>query len=133
MFSFTIAFVMVALLANKYFDQGLLAPVSKTFATTIDAGTSPEVAKWLLIWALPGAIIQFIGGKRQIGILFATGLLVGSIMNGLTIIVGLMIRLIAVKQNKENEQVLNILGAGALAGAAVYSFFTATLGLAKRK
>ncbi|MDF3006018.1 MAG: family oligopeptide transporter [Oscillospiraceae bacterium] len=132
-FSFIIAFAMVALLANKYFDQGLLAPVSKTFATTIDAGTSPEVAKWLLIWALPGAVIQFIGGKRQIGILFATGLLVGSIMNGLTIIVGLAIRLIAIKQNKENEQVLNILGAGALAGAAVYSFFTATLGLAKRK
>lgn len=132
-FSFTIAFAMVALLANKYFDQGLLAPVSKTFATTIDAGTSPEVAKWLLIWAIPGAVIQFIGGKRQIGILFATGLLVGSIMNGLTIIVGLAIRLIAVNRNKENEQVLNILGAGALAGAAVYSFFTATLGLAKRK
>ena len=54
-------------------------------------------------------------------------------MNGLTIIFGLTIRVIAVRRNKENEQVLNILGAGALAGAAVYSFFTATLGLAKRK
>lgn len=133
MISFVIAFGMVAFLANRYFAQGLLAPVSKTFATTIGAGTNPEVAKWLLIWAIPGAIIQFIGGKRQIGILFATGLLVGSIMNGLTIIVGLLIRLIAVKRSKDNEQVLNILGAGALAGAAVYSFFTATLGLAKRK
>lgn len=133
MISFVIAFGMVAFLANRYFAQGLLAPVSKTFATTIGAGTNPEVAKWLLIWAIPGAIIQFIGGKRQIGILFATGLLVGSIMNGLTIIIGLLIRLIAVKRSKDNEQVLNILGAGALAGAAVYSFFTATLGLAKRK
>lgn len=132
-FSFFIAFAMVAFLANTYFSQGMFAPVSKTFATTIDAGTSAEVAKWLAIWSIPGAIIQFIGGKRQIGILFATGLLVGSIMNGLTIIVGLAIRLIAVRRNKENEQVLNILGAGALAGAAVYSFFTATLGLAKRK
>ncbi len=131
--SFVVAFAMVALLANTYFNQGMFAPVSKTFATTIDAGTSPEVAKWLLIWAIPGAIIQFIGGKRQIGILFATGLLVGSIMNGLTIIFGLTIRVIAVRRNKENEQVLNILGAGALAGAAVYSFFTATLGLANRK
>lgn len=131
--SFVVAFAMVAFLANTYFNQGMFAPVSKTFATTIDAGTSPEVAKWLLIWAIPGAIIQFIGGKRQIGILFATGLLVGSIMNGLTIIFGLAIRIIAVRRNKENEQVLNILGAGALAGAAVYSFFTATLGLAKRK
>ncbi|MFU0832443.1 MAG: OPT family oligopeptide transporter [Oscillospiraceae bacterium] len=132
-FSFVIAFAMVAFLANTYFNQGMFAPVSKTFATTIEAGASPEIAKWLLIWTIPGAIIQFVGGKRQIGILFATGLLVGSIMNGLTIIVGLLIRLIVVRRNKENEQVLNILGAGALAGAAVYSFFTATLGIAKRK
>lgn len=133
MMSFTIAFLMVAFLATKYFDQGLFAPVSKTFATTIDAGTNSEVAKWLLIWAIPGAIIQLVGGNRQIGILFATGLLVGTTMNGVTIIVGLIIRYIAVKRNKANEQILNILGAGALAGAAVYSFFTATLGLAKKK
>ncbi|MCC8025172.1 MAG: OPT/YSL family transporter [Clostridium sp.] len=133
MISFVIAFCMVAFLANKYFDQGLFAPVSKTFATTIDAGANADVAKWLLIWAIPGAIIQLIGGNRQIGILFATGLLVGTIMNGVTIIVGLIIRLVAVKRNKENERILNILGAGALAGAAVYSFFTATLGLAKKK
>ncbi|MBT9778253.1 OPT family oligopeptide transporter [Clostridium sp. MCC353] len=133
MMSFVIAFLMVAFLATKYFDQGLFAPVSKTFATTIDAGTNTEVAKWLLIWAIPGAIIQLIGGNRQIGILFATGLLVGTTMNGVTIIVGLIIRYIAVKRNKANEQILNILGAGALAGAAVYSFFTATLGLAKKK
>lgn len=133
MLSFIIAFIMVALLANKYFSQDLFAPVSKTFATTIDAGTNSEVAKWLFIWAIPGAIIQLIGGNRQIGILFATGLLVGTTMNGVTIITGLIIRFIAVKRNKANEQILNILGAGALAGAAVYSFFTATLGLAKKK
>lgn len=133
MISFAVAFCMVAFLANRYFGQGLFAPVSKTFATTIAAGTNAEVAKWLFIWAIPGAVIQLIGGKRQIGILFATGLLVGNIMNGITILVGLLIRLVAVKRNKENEQVLNILGAGALAGAAVYSFFTATLGLAKKK
>ena len=31
MLSFIIAFIMVALLANKYFSQDLFAPVSKTF------------------------------------------------------------------------------------------------------
>ena len=38
---------------------------------------------------------------------------------------------IAVKRNPENEATLTILGAGALAGSALYSFFTATLGLVK--
>ena len=132
-FSFVVALIIVIFMVNRYFDQGLFAPVSATFAATIDAGTNAEIAKWLFIWAIPGAIIQFIGGERQIGILFATGLLVGTTMNGVTILIGLLIRHFLLKQNAEHEQTLNILGAGALAGAALCSFFTATLGLFNKK
>lgn len=132
LFGFGIAFIMALLFANKYFDQGLFVAVSNTYKSTIEAGTSAEVAKWLLIWAVPGAIIQWLGGHKQIGILFATGLLVGSTINGITILVALLIRYIAVKRNPENEATLTILGAGALAGSALYSFFTATLGLVKK-
>ena len=130
---FIVAFILVAIMAKQYFSQGLFAPVDATFAATIEAGAGGDVAKWLLIWAIPGAIIQFLGGSRQVGILFATGLLVGSTINGLTILIALLIRYILVKKNKENEQTLNILGAGSLAGAALYSFFTATLSLGKKK
>lgn len=132
LFGFAVAFVMALLFANKYFDQGMFVAVSNTYKSTIEAGTSTEVAKWLLIWAVPGAVIQWLGGHKQIGILFATGLLVGSTINGITILVALLIRYIAVKRNPENEATLTILGAGALAGSALYSFFTATLGLVKR-
>lgn len=130
---FVVAFVLVAIMAGKYFDQGLFAPVDATFAATIEAGAGAGVAKWLVIWAIPGAIIQLLGGSRQVGILFATGLLVGSTINGLTILIALVLRYVLVKRNKENEQTLNILGAGSLAGAALYSFFTATLSLGKKK
>ena len=130
---FIVAFILVAIMAKQYFNQGMFAPVDATFAATIEAGAGGDVAKWLLIWAIPGAIIQFLGGSRQVGILFATGLLVGSTINGLTILIALLIRYILVKKNKENEQTLNILGAGSLAGAALYSFFTATLSLGKKK
>ena len=130
---FIVAFILVAIMAKQYFSQGLFAPVDATFAATIEAGAGGDVAKWLLIWAIPGAIIQFLGGSRQVGILFATGLLVGSTINGLTILIALLIRYILVKKDKENEQTLNILGAGSLAGAALYSFFAATLSLGKKK
>ena len=133
MIGFVVAFVLVAIMAGKYFDQGLFAPVDATFAATIEAGAGAGVAKWLVIWAIPGAIIQLLGGSRQVGILFATGLLVGSTINGLTILIALVVRYVLVKRNKENEQTLNILGAGSLAGAALYSFFTATLSLGKKK
>ena len=133
MIGFVVAFVLVAIMAGKYFDQGLFAPVDATFAATIEAGAGAGVAKWLVIWAIPGAIIQLLGGSRQVGILFATGLLVGSTINGLTILIALVLRYVLVKRNKENEQTLNILGAGSLAGAALYRFFTATLSLGKKK
>lgn len=133
MIGFVVAFVLVAIMAGKYFDQGLFAPVDATFAATIEAGAGAGIAKWLVIWAIPGAIIQLLGGSRQVGILFATGLLVGSTINGLTILIALVLRYVLVKRNKENEQTLNILGAGSLAGAALYSFFTATLSLGKKK
>lgn len=133
MIGFVVAFVLVAIMAGKYFDQGLFAPVDATFAATIEAGAGAGVAKWLVIWAIPGAIIQLLGGSRQVGILFATGLLVGSTINGLTILIALVLRYVLVKRNKENEQTLNILGAGSLARAALYSFFTATLSLGKKK
>lgn len=130
---FGIAFLMMLFFANNYYSQGVFAPVSSTYASTIAAGTTPEIAKWLIIWAIPGAIIQAVFGSKQVGILFATGILVGNTLNGLTILIALLVRYIVVKRNKENIQILTILGAGALAGSALYSFFTATLGLAKKK
>lgn len=127
---YCVAFVMVLLLANTYFDQGLFVPTTKTFIATIDAGANAEVAKWLLIWAIPGAVLQLIGGPRQLGIMFATGLLIGNTRNGLTVLVALLIRIVATRWDKKKAQdLLYILGAGCIAGSALYSFFASTLKL----
>ena len=129
---FVVAAIIVAIMANTYFSQDLFAPSAKSYVVTIEAGTNFEVAKALLIWAIPGAILQWVGGEKQLGVLFATGLLVGNIINGLTIIVALIIRLLYAKDENRAET-LTILGAGSLAGAALYSFFSSTLGLVKKK
>ena len=127
---YCVAFVMVLLLANTYFDQGLFVPTTKTFIATIDAGANAEVAKWLLIWAIPGAVLQLIGGPRQLGIMFATGLLIVNRRNGLTVLVALLIRIVATRWDKKKAQdLLYILGAGCIAGSALYSFFASTLKL----
>ena len=129
---YCVAFVMVLLLANTYFDQGLFVPTTKTFIATIDAGANAEVAKWLLIWAIPGALLQILGGHRQLGILFATGLLIGNTRNGLTVLAALLIRIVATRWKKQKAQdLLYILGAGCIAGSALFSFFSSTLKLAK--
>lgn len=132
--SFIVSIIVVAIAYDFYFSQDLFAPVDRVYVATIEAGANMDVAMKLLIWAIPGAIIQFIGGpSKQLGVLFATGLLINYPIAGITVLVGLAIRVLVVKIWKEEGQSsLYVLGAGFIAGAAVYSFFTSTLKLGKK-
>jgi uncharacterized oligopeptide transporter (OPT) family protein len=132
--SFIVAIIVVFFSYNFYFEQGLFPPVDRVYIATIQAGSSISVAYSLLIWAIPGAIIQFAGGpKKQLGVLFATGLLINYPIAGITMLVALAIRIIVLRMYKEKgRSYLFILGAGFITGAALYSFFTSTLSLGKK-
>jgi len=122
-----VGWVMVLLFHNIYFGQDLFPPVDRVYATTIKAGVDPAIIQNLLIWAIPGAIVQLLGGPdRQMGILLATGLLINNPLAGWAVLVGIAIRLIAMRiWGKEAETPLTIFGAGAIAGDALYGFFNA--------
>lgn len=126
MIAFGVAIVAVLFAHNGYFQANLVPPVDKVYVATIKAGTSVEVAKNLLIWAVPGAILQLIGGPgRQLGVLFATGLLIVNPKAGWAVIAGILIRAIVLKvKGKEAEAPMSILAAGFIAGDALYSFFS---------
>lgn len=123
---FAVAFVVVALAHESFFSQDLLPPVDRVFATTIESGLSGEVGMQLLMWAIPGALIQFIGGpKRQIGIMISTGLLILNPLAGWAVIVGIIIRAVVLKvRGPESEKTMYTLAAGFIAGDALYSFFS---------
>lgn len=131
MLGFAVAAVVILLFYKNYFTQDLFPPVDRVFVATIEAGTSSEVAKYLLMWAIPGAIIQLIGGPaRQIGILFATGLLINYPIAGWTALVALAIRAILLKKyGKTIQSPMYVLAGGFIAGSALTSFGTATLKL----
>lgn len=132
LFAFIIAIGVVFFFHEAYFTQNLFPPIDRVYVATIQAGTSAEVAQTLALWALPGAIVQFLGGpSRQIGILFATGLLIGGVgLGGLVVLLAIAIRLFLIKQyGEEVQSSLYVLAAGIIAGSAVTSFFTSTLGV----
>ena len=87
----------------------------------------------LLIWAIPGALLQLIGGsKRQMGVLFATGLLLTNPIAGWAVLVGILIRFSVLKwKGKEAETPMTILAAGFIAGDALYSFFNSIFKIGK--
>jgi uncharacterized oligopeptide transporter (OPT) family protein len=133
MIAFGVALITVLVTYKGYFAQNLVPPIDKVYVSTIQAGASPEVAKQLLLWVIPGALLQLIGGpKRQLGVLFATGLLIVSPNACWAVLSGIAIRLIVTKiKGKEAEVPLSILAAGFIAGDALYSFFNSLFKIRK--
>lgn len=129
MFAFVIAGAVVLFSYQAYFDQNLVAPVNKVYAATIKAGVAPGVAWQLFLWAIPGAILQFIGGpKRQIGVLFATGLLINFPMAGWAVLAGILCRLVWERlRGPSGEGDMEVFAAGVIAGDAIFSFFDSVI------
>jgi uncharacterized oligopeptide transporter (OPT) family protein len=119
-----VAGVVVALTYHVYFDRDLFPPIVQVYAKTIQAGVDPGLIGKLLLWAVPGAIIQAIGGpKRQMGILLATGTLIVNPIAGWTVLAGIVLRLAYRRwKGDEAETQMTIAAAGFIAGDALWGF-----------
>jgi uncharacterized oligopeptide transporter (OPT) family protein len=125
MFAFVVAGVVVLIAYPGFFAQNLVAPVDRVYVATIKAGASADVAWSLTMWAVPGAIIQFLGGpRRQLGVLLSTGLLLQFPLAGWAVLVGIACR--ALWERFAKAEGMEVFGAGVIAGDALFAFFTST-------
>jgi uncharacterized oligopeptide transporter (OPT) family protein len=103
MLAFLIAIPTVYFAYPGYFSQDMVPPVDRVYVATIKAGATADVAMALLIWAIPAAIIQWLGGpSRQLGILLATGLLIPNPMAGWAVLAGIAIRIAVTRFKGKN-------------------------------
>lgn len=118
-----IGIVVVGALMGMHFKQDLIPPVSRVFAATVKAGSHPEILREMAIWAIPGALLQIIGGsKKALGILCATGLLINNPIYGVGLVIALGIRRIFYAKHRE---AMELYGAGFVAGDGIYGFIFA--------
>ena len=129
MFALMIAGLVVLASYRGYFARDLFAPVDRVYVATIRAGLSGGVAHSLLWWALPGAIAQLLGGaQRQIGILFATGLLINTPLAGWAVLSGLAGRALWTKwRGAAGQSSMEVFAAGVIGGDALLSFLVGAL------
>jgi uncharacterized oligopeptide transporter (OPT) family protein len=129
MLAFLIAIPTVYFAHPGYFAQDMVPPVDRVYIATIKAGATADVAMALLIWAIPGAIIQWLGGPaRQLGILLATGLLIPNPLAGWAVLVGIAIRTIVLRlKGSEASGSMEVLAAGFIGGDALYGFFDSVI------
>ena len=128
---FAVAFIVVYTVHDYYFNADLFPPWDRVAAATIAAGASPSLTGALITWAIPGALIQYLGGPdRQLGVLFATGLLIFNPAAGWTALAALTVRFYLVRRYGEQvKSPMYILAGGFIAGSAITSFTSATLRL----
>ncbi len=124
MAAFLVAGAVVFLSYQSFLDRNLVAPVARVYVATIKAGTSPAVAWSLLTWAIPGAIIQYLGGpKRQLGILLATGMLITFPAAGWAVLAGIACRIVWERlPTAAGREGMEVFGAGVIAGDALFAF-----------
>ncbi|QFG20141.1 OPT/YSL family transporter [Actinomadura sp. WMMB 499] len=120
---FAVALAVVAVTWKSYFEGGEIPPVSKVYADTVAGGlTDTSTLTNILIWAVPGALIQFIGGpERQMGVLLATGLLILTPYACWFVLGALAFRIIwaRVRGPEAASGELNLIGSGLIAGGSL--------------
>ncbi len=128
MFALVVAALVVAFSFHMFFRAGKVAPVDHVFASAIKAGASPSLARALFLAAIPGAALQAVGGsRRQIGVLFATGLLLHSPLAGWAIAAGLLLRWLWLRRTNGAPEAMQVFAAGSIAADALYSFALSVL------
>ncbi|SPA18991.1 putative Oligopeptide transporter, OPT superfamily [Cupriavidus taiwanensis] len=133
MIGFAVAAVVVLVFHGSFFAQGLIPPVDRVYAASIKAGSSAEIARNLMIWAVPGALLQWLGGsKRQLGILLSTGMLIASPLAGWAVLAGLAIRFVLQRLRGDRHVAeMSAFAGGVIAGDALFSFFGSVTKLKK--
>jgi uncharacterized oligopeptide transporter (OPT) family protein len=129
MLAFLVAIPTIWLAHSIYFAQGLVPPVDRVYVAAIKAGASADVAWKLLAWAIPGALIQFLGGpKRQLGVLLSTGLLIPNPLAGWAVLAGIAIRVVVLRLKGDAATgPMEVLAAGFIGGDALFGFFDSVL------
>lgn len=126
---FLIATAFVWAVYARYFEADRLPPVDRVYAATIQAGANPDLPGRLAMWAIPGAVIQAVGGpSRQMGVLLATGLLIPNAAAGWAALAALLARRVIERRWGESARAwMYVLAGGFLAGSALTSFSVATI------
>lgn len=124
------ALVLVALFHDVFFGAGRFPPIVEVYGAAIESGLGSGEAFALFGWAVPGALLQLMGGpRRQLGILFATGLLITNPLAGWAVLLGLGVRHVwSGAGGGVEDEPATVFAGGLIAGEALWGFGSALFG-----
>ena len=89
--------VIIGILMSLFFgimlvNNDVIPPMSLFYASTVGEVVYSGLIRELIIWAIPGAILQFAFGSKSVGLMLATGLLINNPIFGITIVSSVILR-----------------------------------------
>lgn len=112
-----VGIVTAFIIFGAYWQQDLIPPMGRVVATTIDLSVTPSLSDELAIGILLGIAIQALGGgRRALGVLLSTGLLLDNSIYGWALLVALLIR------NKFGKKPMTVRAPGLIAGDGLTGF-----------
>ena len=96
--------------------ENVIPPMSIFYANTVGEIVDIAFIRELLVWAVPGAILQAAFGSRSVGLMLATGLLINNPIFGIAVLSAIALRLIAGTKHME------IRAPGLIAGDGLFGF-----------
>ena len=107
---------MALLFGMTLVNSDVVPPMSIFYAQTVAEAAHPALLRELVLWVIPGAILQAAFGNKSVGLMLASGLLINNPIFGITVLAAIVARLIFGTKHME------IRGPGLIAGDGLFGF-----------
>jgi len=97
-------------------NNDVIPPMSIFYADTATVAADPALIRQLVIWAVPGAMLQAAFGSKSVGLMLAAGLFINHPIYGIVILASIGLRLIIGTKH------MNVRGPGLIAGDGLFGF-----------
>ena len=111
-----VGILMAMVFGMMLVQNNIVPPMSLFYAGTVHSAAGPGLMRELVIWAIPGAILQIIFGNKSVGLMLATGLLINNPIFGISVLAAITVRLII------GTKFMTIRGPGLIAGDGLFGF-----------
>lgn len=111
-----IGICMVIISGMVLIEGYVIPPMSIFYASTVTETASYNLINELMLWAIPGTILQVIFGNKSVGLMLATGLLINNAVYGIVLLSSVCLRLIIGTKH------MNVRGPGLIAGDGLFGF-----------
>ena len=115
-FGVVIGIAMALVFSMILISENVIPPMSIFYANTVAETVDIAFIRELLIWAVPGAVLQAAFGSRSVGLMLATGLLINNPVFGIAVLSAIVLRLIFGTKHME------IRAPGLIAGDGLFGF-----------